>query len=81
MSLKRNNWTNEEIVRIVEGLILKDLNGEEPEEFKQHNAGIRSVVLEFRSSFMVPKDDYGALSYDTDTGVIYHTGTMLPQSR
>ncbi len=78
MRLKRNNWTNEEIKDIILGLVPVDSDGNESSILREYSKGLKEAAYYFEH-FSCKPDDYSALSYDTETKIIYHTGRKLPQ--
>ncbi len=81
MNLKRDNWTTKEVIEMIKGLMLVDGNGNPPmtEYSKAYNQAVEGVAGYFETHFACPADDFSALSYDVDTGQIFHTGTMPPR--
>ena len=79
MNLKRDNWTNQEVIDIILGLVPVQENGEEFTLLKDYALGLKNAAEHFRSHFQCKEDSYSALALDTDTGIVYHVGKMLPQ--
>lgn len=84
MSLKRDNWTNEEVINIINGMTLFTFDKVSNKEIEatitcNHNDVVRQIADHFRHHFASPPDSFGALSLDTETGEIFHTGKILPQ--
>jgi hypothetical protein len=77
MSLKRDNWTNEEIVDILKGCMLCD-NEHNQKFVDDYNEGIQHALEYFSYHFAIDPADFGAMSYDPKTKMIYHTGEILP---
>ena len=75
MALKRDNWTTEEVIKIIEGRKLYRPNGNLAEFQDDHNAIVDDVVDAFRG-FQTPQEQFGALAYDTETGFIVHIGEI-----
>lgn len=77
MSLKRSNWTNEEVARIIRSRKVSPLfDGED--WARAYNDGLESAALLFED-FDCSGSSYQALSFDTSEGMLVHTGSMLPQ--
>lgn len=76
--LKRDNWTNAEVIALIEGQQICKGDGTEDDWCKKHNQVVQMVAEYFRSHFACPPDDFSALSLDTESGIVYHTGTVLP---
>ncbi len=85
MKLKRDNWTNEEVIKILEGHLKRRENfgkGCDPEMVDNYmeygNEAIEFAIMQF-GDFMCPADDYSAMALNTEDGFIYHIGTMPPR--
>jgi len=75
MKIKRDNWTNDEVIALLKGLLIIDC----PPELQEMNDGISSCVNLFGSMKADPKIYAGALALDTDTGFVVCVGRKLPQ--
>lgn len=73
--LKRNNWTNEEVIELLNGCKLYKIGGD-PDGV--HNHAIDGVIHQFYD-FQRPDDESGAMAYHTEDKFIYHIGPPLPQ--
>ena len=71
MTLKRDNWTNEEVIKLIE---LSQIHDPGRESDKSYNAGIRDAAEHFRTHYLCPEKDMSALAYDTETGREVHIG-------
>jgi len=79
-NLKRDNWTNEEILNFLEGreIYTDGLTGEARELHPMHTHALNEIRDLF-GSFQIELDSYQALAYDTDTKEIVHVGPMPPR--
>lgn len=73
--LKRDNWTNEEVVGILEGRKLTDRS----EDRAGHDDGVEDCIDVFRE-FSIPEEEMGAMAYDTATKFLVHVGTVPPEA-
>jgi hypothetical protein len=78
MSLKRDNWTNAEVIDLIEGQSLCLGDGTQDEGTLAHNAVVEMIAGYFREHFACPDDDFSALALDTETGEVFHVGAILP---
>lgn len=76
MPLKRDNWTNEEVIKLIEGQALVPMESGLDNFTQAYNNGIMAASALFKEHFITPPDSFGALSYDTDTGELFHTGKI-----
>ena len=74
--MKRDNWTNEEVIDILEGMkmvgkdgVLRDTEG---------NFALDYAISQFWD-FKRPVDQYAAMAYDPDTKDIVVVGPPLPR--
>jgi len=74
--LKRENFTNEEIVKI---LNLCKIQGEDEEYRKQYNSVLDDAIEVFANDFSCDQEEYHALAYKPEENSIVHIGTILPQ--
>ena len=77
-NLKRDNWTNDEVIKIIKGCKLvrnKNKGEEESKLVKDHNFGIDSALSNFYSFQADPKE-FGALAYCPEEDMIYHIGDI-----
>lgn len=74
MDYKRDNWTNKEIIKILEG---QKLNGD-PQWIKDHNAGVDDCIAAFYD-FIRPSNESGAMAWSFKDGGIVHIGPILPR--
>jgi len=80
--MKRNNWTNEEVVDILKGQMLCVNEGADEAAQKQvddWNTSLSDAIEYFSYHFSVSDDDYSALAYDTEKKQIFHIGQILPK--
>ena len=74
--LKRDNWTNEEVLDILEGMKTVGRDGVVPDT--DHNRTLEIAVSQFWD-FVRPADQFAAMAYDTDTKDIVVVGPPLPR--
>jgi hypothetical protein len=83
MNLKRDNWTNDEVIKILEGrkIYIGDKKRSEAQlqYLERHNAGIEQAIIQFCDFKADPELDDTAMAYDTDDGQIYVISAPLPQ--
>ena len=74
--LKRDNWTNEEVIYILEGLKMVGRDGLPVDT--DSNISLDQAVGQF-CDFKRPADQFAAMAYDTDTKEIVVVGPPLPR--
>lgn len=74
--LKRDNWTNEEVIYILEGLKMVNRNGLLIDT--DWNTTLEHAISQFWD-FKRPADQFAAMAYDTDTKEIVVVGPPLPR--
>ena len=75
--LKNNNWTNDEVIDILEGC---KISGGFPSNHAQiFNEGIEQAIIQFSDFKKDPEEYHDAMAYDPVTKRIYVTGPPLPQ--
>jgi hypothetical protein len=83
MNLKRDNWTNEEVIKILEGRKIhigrKERKDEQLKYLQAHNEGIDQAIIQFYDFKANPEDSYSAMAYDTDTEQIFVVSLPMPQ--
>jgi len=83
MNLKRDNWTNDEVIKILEGCKIyigdKERSEAHLEYIERHNAGIEQAIIQFYDFKADPEESYSAMAYNTDNGQIYVISPPLPQ--
>ena len=73
--MKRDNWKNEEVIEILEGLkILK----RDDDEVCSWNLSLEVAIAQFYD-FKRPADQYAAMAYCPDTKDILVIGPKLPR--
>jgi len=80
--LKRDNWTNEEILHLLSGMeFYYKCDKPEPEKHErseEYTAAIEDV-REIFEAFKAPEDSYsGPMAYDTKSGFRVYVGPPLP---
>jgi hypothetical protein len=83
MNLKRDNWTNDEVIKILEGCKIhigdKKRSDERLAYLESRNSGIEQAIIQFCDFKADPKKSYSAMSYNTDEDRIYVVSPPLPQ--
>ena len=83
MNLKRDNWTNEEIIKILEGCKIyigdKERSEAHLQYLERHNAGIEQAIIRFLDFKADPDSGDTAMAYDTETEQIFVISPPLPQ--
>ena len=74
--MKRDNWTNDEVIAILEGMKAVDRNGLLLDT--DWNTALDYAVGQFWD-FKRPADQYAAMAYDPDTKDIVVVGPPLPR--
>lgn len=79
MNLKRDNWSNEEVMNILQGLLITsnlDLDSDEfiPDDC-DWNTAITTAITAF-AEFVEDEKKFGAKAYCTDDGRVYHIGEI-----
>ncbi len=77
-TLKRTNWTTEEVIHLVDGMKLCTADGSEPPDVKAHNAACDMVIDSFRD-YLIPETEFGAMAFCPDNQTTYHIGPRLPR--
>ena len=81
--LKNNNWTNDEVIDILEGCKIHIGDEERSEEHRSwlvaHNRGIEQAIIQFCDFKKDPEEFHDAMAYDVLTKTIYVTGPPLPR--
>jgi hypothetical protein len=83
MNLKRDKWTNDEVIKILEGCKIyigeKKRSEAQLEYLDRHNQGIEQAIIQFCDFKADPEESYSAMAYDTENGQIYVISPPLPQ--
>ena len=74
--MKRDNWTNEEVINILEGM--KISGPDKTPRVTYWNMGLEMAIGQFWD-FKRPADQFAAMAYDTDTKEIVVVGPPLPR--
>jgi hypothetical protein len=79
-ALKRDNWTNQEVIDILKGLRLVGRDGKElsEEDGGDWNAALSVAISQFYD-FKRDANEYAAMAYDTETKTISVVGQPLPR--
>ena len=74
--MKRDNWTNDEVIDILEGMKIVDRDGQ-PKDI-DWNLTLDVVISRF-GDFKRSVDEYSAMAYNPDTKDIVVVGSPLPR--
>lgn len=84
--LKRDNWTNDEVIDFIEGLMIpvkmdeaKTWSQEAYDSVDSWNAPLRTAASQFWDFKADPEKDQVAMAYDTETEQIVVISKPLPQ--
>ena len=72
-NLKRDNFTVNEIIDLINDRVCVDEDGNEPPNLKDYNDAVRSVADMFYD-FLRPVGEMGAMAYDIDSKFVVHVG-------
>lgn len=72
-TFKRDNWTNEQIIKFLDGQKIVRGDGVEKDYCKEHNAVIDDVKS-FFYDFTRPVEEFGAMGYCVEEDMVYHIG-------
>lgn len=74
-TFKRDNWTNEQILKFLDGQKIVRGDGVECDYCKEHN-GVIEDVKAFFYDFTRPIEEFGAMGYCVEEDIIYHIGAI-----
>lgn len=75
-TLKRTNFTTEEVIKILQGCKISDAKGDTSSKFcTDHNDAIDGAISTFYD-YLRPADEFGAMAYCPEEDVTYHIGTI-----
>jgi len=84
MNLKRDNWTNDEVINILEGckIHIEDRHRKDKHFYalEARNAGIEQAIIQFCDFKADPKESFSAMAYNTDNNIIYVISEPMPQT-
>jgi len=84
MSLKRDNWTNDEVINILEGckIVIRDRHRKDKHFYtlEARNAGIEQAIIQFCDFKADPEDSFSAMALDTETNHIVVISEPMPQT-
>ena len=87
MTLKRDNWTNQEVINILESRMISikmdDAKNWDEASYKyatRHNEAIENCIVQFCDFKVDPEESFSAMAYDTDNGQIYVISEPMPQT-
>ena len=83
MNLKRTNWTNEEVIDILEGCKIHIGDKQRSEKnlayLESRNQGIEQAIIQFLDFKADPNESYSAMAYNTNDKQIYVISPPLPR--
>jgi hypothetical protein len=81
--LKRDNWTNDEVIDILEGCKIhiedKDRGDKHFSILEAHNHAIDQAIIRFYDFKADPEESYSAMAYDPLLKQIFVISPPLPQ--
>jgi hypothetical protein len=81
--LKRTNWTNDEVIKILEGRKIvigdKERSDERLAYLEAYNDGIEQAIIQFYDFKADPEESYSAMAYDPILGRIFVISPPMPQ--
>ena len=84
--LKRTNWTNDEVIKILEGrkiaIEMDDAKTWDQKRYDRavtYNHGIDQAINQFWDFKADPKESYSAMAYDTELERIFVISEPMPQ--
>ena len=81
--LKRDNWSNSEVIKILEGRKIyigdKERSDERLAYLEAYNDGIEQAIIQFYDFKADPEESYSAMAYETDNDLIYVISEPMPQ--
>jgi len=82
--LKRTNWTNDEVISILEGckIHIEDRHREDKHFYllEARNQAIEQCIYQFCDFKADPEESFSAMAYETDNGQIYVISEPMPQT-
>jgi len=82
--LKRTNWTNDEVINILEGckIHIEDRHRKDKRFYtlEARNHGIEQAIIQFCDFKADPEESFSAMAYETDNGQIYVISEPMPQT-
>jgi hypothetical protein len=79
-TFKRDNWSNKQILKFLDGQKIVRGDGVECEHCQQHNSVIDDVKS-FFFHFELPEEEFGAMGYCEEEDVVYHIGEIPEEMR
>jgi hypothetical protein len=81
--LKRDNWTNQEVIDILEGCKIviddKDRSEKHLSILNSWNQGVEQAIIQFCDFQADPEESYSAMAYDTEQKRIFVVSSPMPQ--
>jgi hypothetical protein len=82
--LKRTNWTNDEVIDILEGckIHIEDRHREDKHFYalEARNAGIEQAIIQFCDFKADPEESFSAMAYDPLLKQIFVISPPMPQT-
>ena len=81
--LKRDNWTNLEVIKILEGRKIhigeKERSDKQLAYLEAYNDGIEQTIIQFYDFKADPEESYSAMAYDPILERIFVISEPMPQ--
>jgi len=81
--LKRTNWTNDEVIKILEGRKIhigeKERSDKQLAYLEAYNNGIEQAIIQFYDFKADPEESYSAMAYDPILRRIFVISPPMPQ--
>lgn len=74
-TFQRTNWSNEQILKFLDGQKLVNGNGEVDNYCQDHNDTVDDIK-DFFYDFMRPQEEFGAMGYCAEEDTVYHIGGL-----
>ncbi len=81
MAIKRDNWTNDEVLSFLEDMEwVRNGRTDKMEQIHSCYTDAINAVRDIFEAFQAPEDSYcGPLAYDTESKLIVYVGPKLPR--
>jgi hypothetical protein len=81
MAIKRDNWTNDEVLSFLENMEwVRNGCTDEMEQIHSCYTDAINAVRDIFEAFQAPEDSYcGPMAYDTESKLIVYVGPELPR--
>lgn len=74
-TFQRTNWSNEQILKFLDGQKIYRGDGVVDNYCQDHN-DVVDDIKEFFRGFTIPKEEFGAMGYCVEEDTIYHIGEL-----